>query len=304
MSKKNWLPLTLRIKIRKFWRAYRRPLLIILPLLILFLGLLPILKKSWLNYPAPLRAKIALSYLLADKSTGVACRETCQKQRQQYLNLIFRGGGQARSETEKALVSSSTSPEIRSLLIKGWQSAAWEAPEPDILTSAPSLGVQTTLIEAWPELAPANWWAEISNRFYASQEDEERLLILKNLLGRQDPVAEELVVAVLMDPDYLGALQEQAYFLWANLPERERAQDLMPLAAWGEILLRPDYSGALKEMIIWGLTPAPELISEGEEIKELLKIILSKPEDFDAHLRLAAESILADWVLIIPDSRS
>jgi hypothetical protein len=304
MSKKNWFPLTLRIKIRKFWHSYQRPLLIGVPLLILFLVLLPILKKSWLDYPAPLRAKIALNYLLADKSTGVACRETCQKQRQQYLNLIFNGGQQVRSETEKALVSSSTSPEIRSLLIRGWQSVGWGSPEPDILTSAPSLAVQTSLIEAWPELAPANWWAEISNRFYTSQEDEERLLILKNLLGRQDSVAEELVVTVLKDSSYSESLQGQAYFLWANLPDRERAQALMPLTAWREILLRPDYSETFKEMIIWGLTPVPGLISDGEEIKELLKIILTKPGGVNLHLRLAAESVLDEWLLIIPDPTS
>lgn len=304
MSKKNWFPLTLRIKIRKFWHSYQRPLLIGVPLLILFLVLLPILKKSWLDYPAPLRAKIALNYLLADKSTGVACRETCQKQRQQYLNLIFNGGQQVRSETEKALVSSSTSSEIRSLLIRGWQSVGWVAPEPDILTSAPSLAVQTSLIEAWPELAPANWWAEISNRFYTSQEDEERLLILKNLLGRQDSVAEELVVTVLKDSSYSESLQGQAYFLWANLPDRERAQALMPLTAWREILLRPDYSETFKEMIIWGLTPVPGLISDGEEIKELLKIILTKPGGVNLHLRLAAESVLDEWLLIIPDPTS
>ena len=301
MSKKNWLPSSLKIKISQFWRSYRRLLIIGVPLLTVFLLVLPIMKKDWLAYPAPLRAEIALKQLLADEAVGVACRETCQKQRQQYLNLIFRGGEQMRPKITQALIASSTNSEIRHLLISGWQGNDWKAPGEEVVAAAPSLESQAALIEAWPELAPANWWLEISDRFYASEEDGEKILILANLRGRGEPIAEELIEEILKNSDYSETLQGQAYFLWANLPNKEKAQTLIPLTAWQEILLNENYPETLKEMIIWGLAPSPDLGYDGEESKKLLKMFLTQSKGYSAYLSLAAETVLLEWLKLIPD---
>jgi len=301
MSRKKWRTLSLRIKIIKFWRSYRWYLIGGLIFLSLFLLLAPIMRKNWLVYPAPLRAQIALNYLLSDQAQGSSCRESCQRERQQYAALIFAGGREMLSKTEKALIASSTNPEIRRLLISGWQEAGWDAPSPELLLAAPYLEQQVTLVQAWPELAPANWLAEIINRFYISQQSDEQLLILKNLLGKQESAVEELIKEIIQNEDYSDLIREEAYLLWANLPDKERAQALMPLSLWREILLSKASSDSLKELIIWGLAPTAHLNYQAEELKQLLKIIVEQTDNFNPHLHLAAETILFDWLALRPD---
>lgn len=301
MSRKKWRTLFLKIKIIKFWRSYRWYLIGGLVFLSLFLLLVPIMKKNWLFYPAPLRAQIALEHLLKDQALGSSCRESCQRERQQYVALIFAGGEETLSNIEKALIASSTNPEIRHLLISGWQEAGWDSPGPEILAAVPYLEQQVALVQAWPELAPSDWLAEIINRFYISQQSDEQLLILRNLLGKQESAVEELIKEVIQNQDYSDSIREEAYLLWANLPDKERAQALIPLSLWQEILLSEASSDSLKEMIIWGLAPTADLNYQAEELKQLLRIIVEQTDNFNPHLHLAAETILFDWLALKPD---
>lgn len=301
MSRKKWRTLSLKIKIIKFWHLYRWYLIGALVFLSLFLLLFPIMKKDWLIYPAPLRAQIALSYLLNDQALGGSCRESCQKERQQYAALVFAGGQDLRLKMEKALIASSTNPEIRRLLINSWQEADWGAPNLELLSSAPYLEQQIALVQAWPELAPADWLAELINRFYESKDDSERVLILRNLLGNQEPIVEELIKEIIQNKNYANSIKEEAYLLWANLPNKERAQALIDLSLWQEVLLSESSSSSLKESIIWGLAPKTHLIYQAEELKQLLKAFLEQIDDLNPHLRLATETILFDWLKLKPD---
>lgn len=278
---KIWPPIKL------FFKKHWLPVVVGSVIISLVGLLLPITRSSWLKFPPKLKARVALEYLAADKAQGAACRDACQMQRQQYQEFLNLGGKELRSKIAGVIMDENTNPEIRNELTNYWQTHNWEAPSYD--ESTLSIKQKLILAQAWPQSLGTSAWDELVGYFQTSSSEEEKLKVLQVFFKEDSPGVLGLILNILTS-HYSYLLKEQAYFLWANLPDKQMALNLMSLAEWREIIDDTQTPSSLKELIIFGVGDYYQLYPE--EVIDFLHHIINQTDDFSLSLRQIAVEIL------------
>jgi hypothetical protein len=255
----------------------------------------PVFRSSWLYYPEPLRAKIAISKLAADKQTAIYCREDCLANRLLYKNIIvsaLKSNKDLLTDLEVLIINPKVLTEIRFLVIKIWQESGAE-PSPKLKefysNSDNAFNLRLDLAQAWPQLVTDSFSAEVIGNFKNSSSDQEKIVLLNSLLGKSDPVITKLIWEIILD-DYSSSLKNKAWFLLANIENKQSAYQVADLETLKTILDSKDYPVRLKDRAVLILsdyyTFYPDLI------ETLLVEIVNRSEDFDTYQRNFAIDIL------------
>ena len=272
-------------KVKTFLKKYWIICVGSLIFLLLILIFLPIFHSSWLYYPEPLRAKIALRKLTNSQETAVYCREDCSATRLLYKNIIssalIKNKKELLPDLEKTITGSNVLSEIRVLLIKIWQESGEEPSEPIKAfynnTNNP-LVVRMELAKAWPQLNNTSFLAEVIGNFKTSSNDQERLSLLDTLRGSSEPVVTKLIWDIILN-DYPNSLKTKAWFLLANINDKKLAYKESDFDNLKFILEAKNYPIRLKDQAIFILGDYYLFYPELSE--SLLVEVANNFKDFD-----------------------
>jgi len=273
--------------LKKYWPQVAGSAVFII-LLIMFL---PVFRSSWLYYPESLRAKIALQKLAESNEKMYYCREDCQAKRLTYKNIIASA---LSSEKEKVLPDLETTildknilPETRTLLIGLWKDSG--LPPSDNLKNIQDFNLKAELVSTWPELGGDSFATEIIGNFKVAKNDSEREAALDLLIGSNNPVIINTIWDIILG-NYTDELKTKAFFLLANITDKQsiyQADDLVKLRS---ILESADFPHRLKDKAILAIGDYYELFPEASEL--LLVDVVNRPQYFDNYQRSFAIDIL------------
>jgi len=264
--------------------------------ILLLMMFLPVFRSSWLYYPDSLRVRIALKKLAAASETEVYCREDCSATRLLYKNIISLELAKEKDkllpDLEKVILDPKVLPEIRKLVINIWQTSG-EEPSAKLkefcLNSNNPLAIRAELASAWPQLATDSFNAEIIGSFKTTVSDSEKLKSLDLLIGKSDPAVLKLIWDILLH-DYPDNLKSKAWFLLANIDNKQLAYQPADLDNLRAILESGDYPHRLKDQAILVLSdyyayyPVPS--------EALLVDVVNREKYFDNYQRSFAIDIL------------
>jgi len=281
-----------KVFLKKHWPIVSGGTVFIL-LLIMFL---PIFRSSWLYYPESLRAKIALRKLAESTEKIYYCREDCQAKRLVYKNLIAESLLQDKEkilpDLEKVILDKQILSEIRNLLIKLWQDSSF--PPSDKIKnfcsdSNQDLGLRADLINAWPELSSSAFAGEIIGNFKMAKNDIEREAVLDLVVGKNNPVIINTIWDIILG-DYSNDLKVKAFFLLANIDERQLVYQLEDLNKLRSVLENGNFPHRLKDQAILAIGDYYSMYPEASE--SLLVDVVNRPQYFDDYQRSFAIDIL------------
>lgn len=269
--------------------------------IILLLLFLPIFRSSWLYYPESLRAKLALKKLETASEKEIYCREDCQAKRLLYKNLIYEFAAKNQSDfkedLEASILKPSMLPEIRMLLISMWQELKWDI-TPTIQNYYSDLNnpleIRSSLAVAWPELKSSSFFKEVVNQFYNSTNTKEQIDLLDLLISSDDKNVLNLLWDLILgekDDDF----KRKAFFLLANITDKQSAYLVADVIKLRSILENGDYPHRIKDLAITTLSDYYDFFPELTE--ELLVDVVNRSRYFDVYQRTFAIEILNKYRL-------
>lgn len=269
--------------------------------IILLLLFLPIFRSSWLYYPESLRAKLALKKLEAATEQDIYCREDCQTKRLLYKNLIYEFASQNQSDVKKdlevSILKPNILPEIRMLLISMWQELKWDI-TPTIQNYYSDLNnpleIRSSLAVAWPELKSSSFFKEVVNQFYNSTNTKEQINLLDLLISSDDKSVLNLIWDLILN-DKENSFKRKAFFLLANITNKQGAYLVSDVIKLRSILENGDYPHRIKDLAITALSDYYDFFPELTE--ELLVDVVNRSRYFDVYQRTFAIEILNKYRL-------
>ena len=264
--------------------------------IILLLLFLPIFRSSWLYYPESLRAKLALKKLEVATEKDIYCREDCQAKRLLYKNLIYefavKNQFNFKQDLENSILKPGVLPEIRMLFISIWQELKW-----DITTNIQNyysdlnnpLEIRSSLTIAWPELKNSSFFKEVVNQFYNSRSTKEQAELLDLLISSDDKSVLNLIWDLILG-DRDDSFKRKAFFLLANIANKQSAYLVADVIKLRSILENGDYPHRIKDLAIMALSDYYDFFPELTE--ELLVDVVNRSRYFDSYQRTFAIEIL------------
>lgn len=264
--------------------------------IILLLLFLPIFRSSWLYYPESLRAKLALKKLEVATEKDIYCREDCQAKRLLYKNLIYefavKNQFNFKQDLENSILKPGVLPEIRMLFISIWQELKWDI-TPAIQNYYSDLNnpleIRSSLTIAWPELKNPSFFKEVVSQFYNSKNTKEQINLLDLLISSDDKSVLNLIWDLILG-DRDDSFKRKAFFLLANIANKQSAYLVADVIKLRSILENGDYPHRIKDLAIMALSDYYDFFPELTE--ELLVDVVNRSRYFDSYQRTFAIEIL------------
>lgn len=264
--------------------------------IILLLLFLPIFRSSWLYYPESLRAKLALKKLETVTEKDIYCREDCQATRLLYKNLVYefavKNEFDFKQDLENSILKPDVLPEIRMLFISIWQELKWDI-TPAIQNYYSDLNnpieIRSSLTIAWPELKNSSFFKEVVSQFYNSSSTKEQMEFLDLLISSDDKSVLSLIWDLILG-DKEDIFKRKAFFLLANIANKQSAYLVADVIKLRSILESGDYPHRIKDLAIMSLSDYYDFFPELTE--ELLVDVVNRSRYFDSYQRTFAIEIL------------
>lgn len=264
-------------------------------LILLLILISPLFHSSWLNYPESLKARIALSKLLASFETGSWCREDCALERSMYEKIITHSLS-IKPDTllpylEKEILDSDLDEEVRAVLLKMYLTTNVPISEKlkNYYTNASNdFKIRAQLAATWPEIGSKSMPAEIIGRYKNSRKIAEKINLLKLLKGQSDPLSLSLLWEIILSNDEED-LKNIAFSLLSNIEDKKSAYNLNDLDKLKIVLQNVDYPPRLKDQAIYLLNNYYEYYPEQSELL-LLDVVVNN--SFDNYQKAFAINIL------------
>jgi hypothetical protein len=269
--------------LKKYWPQVTGASVFVI-LLIMFM---PVFRSSWLYYPESLRAKIALRKLAESTEKMYYCREGCQAKRLLYKNIIVRALASEKErilpDLEAVILDEKVLPETKKLLITLWQDSG--LPPSDNLKNTSDLSIKS----AWPELSDDAFINQVISNFKKAKSDSEREISLDLLTTKNHKNIISLIWDIILGT-YSDFIKTKAFFLLANLDNKQQGYQVEDIAKLRSILESADFPHRLKDQAIfalgdyYGFYPA--------ESEWLLVDVFNRPQYFDIYQRSFVIDIL------------
>lgn len=278
--------------LKKYWPQATGAAIFIV-LLIMFM---PVFRSSWLYYPESLRAKIALRKIAESTEKMYYCREDCQVKRLTYQKIISSALSSQKEkllpDLEKVILDKNILSETRMVLISLWRAA--NLPITDNIKNFcadnnQDFNLRAELINAWPELSNNSFASELVGNFKTATSDTQRLAALNLLTDNNNPLIISTIWQIILG-DYSDKIKNQAFFLLANLSNKNDVYWLENISNLRTILESDSFPNRLKDQAILILGDYYNLYPF--ETESLLIDIVSRPQYFDDYQRSFAIDIL------------
>ncbi|MEI6835725.1 MAG: hypothetical protein WCK59_02730 [Candidatus Falkowbacteria bacterium] len=264
--------------------------------ILLIMMFLPVFRSSWLYYPDSLRGRIALKKLAAASETGIYCHEDCSAKSLLYKNIISSALAKEKEkllpDLEAAILDFKVLPENRKMLIDLWQVSGQEpsAKLKEFYNNPNNpLVLRAALVKAWPQLDSGSGVAEMVGSFKAATSEAQKIEILNLLTGKSEAVVLKLIWDLILG-DYSDNLKNKAWFLLANIDNKQIAYQAIDLDNLRLVLESGTYPSRLKDQAILVLNDYylyyPELS------QSLLVDVVNRTKYFDDYQRSFAIDIL------------
>lgn len=264
--------------------------------IILLLMFMPVFRSSWLYYPESLRAKIALRKIIDIRAKDYYCRESCQENLRLYQQFVreslINKNQDITSDLEKAILTPSILPENRRLLITLWQES--KIPPSETLInfrndSSQDFFIRSQLVSAWPELEGDSFAGEILGNFKTAKDDASKLVFLDLLNGQSSQLIINNLWEIILG-NYSLSVKEKAFFLLANLDNKESLYVLADVTNLRAVLESADFPHRLKDQAIFALGDYYPFYPV--ETEQLLVDVFNRPQYFDDYQRSFVLDIL------------
>lgn len=290
-------------KLKKIWRRLKmfvkKHYLILagsFGFVLLLMMFLPVFRSSWLDYPEILRAKIAIKKLAATSETSFYCRDDCATKRLLYKNIISKilltEKEKLLPDLERVIISPQVLPEIRILMVKIWRESGQE---PSLKLKEfyndpkNSLSLRAELARAWPELVDISFYGEIIGNFKTASTDSEKENLLNLLIGKNEQIVIKFIWDIILG-DYSFDLKNKAFFLLANIENKQLSYQASDLDKLRSVLESGDYPHRVKDQAILVLSDYYSFYPEPSEA--LLVDVINRIKYFDDFQRSFAIDII------------
>jgi hypothetical protein len=264
--------------------------------IILLMLFMPVFRSSWMYYPESLRAKIALQKIINISAKDYYCRETCQSNLRLYGQFIRQSllsdNKEIQGDLEKAILNPRLLAENRRLLISLWQET--KVPPSDVLVDfskdkEKDFFIRSQILAAWPDLEKEAFATETISKFKMAKDDASKLVFLDLLSGQSSESVINSLWEIILG-NYSVAVKEKAFFLLANLDDKEDLYVLADVTNLRAILESADFPHRLKDQAILALGDYYSFYPI--ETEQLLVDIFNRPQYFDNYQRSFVLDIL------------
>ncbi len=246
---------------------------------ILLIMFFPVFRSSWLYYPESLRAKIALRKLAESTEKMYYCRDDCQAKRMMYKNIIASALTSQKErilpDLEATILDEKVLPETKQLLINLWQESG--LPPTDSLKAN------------WPGLNDDAYVTQVISNFKKAKSDSDREGALDLLISKNKQSIITLIWDIILG-SYSDSIKVKAFFLLANLENKQQAYQVEDIARLRSVLESADFPHRLKDQAIFALGDYYEFFPF--ETETLLVDVYNRPKYFDDYQRSFVVDIL------------
>ena len=262
--------------------------------LILFILLSPIIHSSWLYYPEPLKARIALKKFIYSFEQYSYCREDCEAERLFYINIIKSSLNSNKSYEillQKEILNIKTPDEVRGELLKIYKINNQIAPlviKNFYMNSQNDFVIRASLVETWPEISNTSFISEIIGRYKNSASVKEKLALLGLLDERSNGLIFSLLWGIVLG-DEGDDLKRKAFLLLANVDRKDLFYKTEDLDNIKLILNDTNYEMRLKDLAIWLLNDYYQYFPD---LSENILMMVADGSKFDNYQKTFAINIL------------